>query len=163
MYSQAQPSASLSPQTGWSGTYERLAAASHSPRIAFTYSSLQRPTEVYLAESVEQLRQAKPITAFNKLFTERELPQGKAYRWTADDGTSVEGMLIYPPGQFDGKHLRMLTLIHGGPADADGDRFEMDWYQWSTLAAANGWLVFQPNYRGSSGYGDKFLHEIVPH
>jgi dipeptidyl aminopeptidase/acylaminoacyl peptidase len=73
MYSQAQPSASFSPLTGWSGTYERLATASHSPRIAFTYSSLQRPTEVYLAESFEQLRQAKPITAFNNFFTERDM------------------------------------------------------------------------------------------
>ena len=56
----------------------------------------------------------------------------------------------------------MLTLIHGGPADVDGDHFEADWYQWSGLAATNGWLVFEPNYRGSTGYGDKFLMQIVP-
>ena len=163
IYSQTGPKSNFEKKPGWPGTYDSISTAEHSPRVAVVYSSLQRPTEVYLAESADRLEQARPITAFNKLFTERELPQGKAYRWTADDGTSVEGMLIYPPGQFGGKHLRMLTLIHGGPADADGDHFEMDWYQWSTLAATNGWLVFQPNYRGSSGYGDKFLHEIVPH
>ena len=61
------------------------------------------------------------------------------------------------------KRLRMLTLIHGGPSDADGDRFGADWYDWATLAAANGWLVFRPNYRGSTGYGDDFMLEIVPH
>ena len=71
-------------------------------------------------------------------------------------------MLIYPPGKFEAKHLPMLTLIHGGPADADGNHFEADWYQWAALAASNGWLVFEPNYRGSTGYGDKFLIEIVP-
>jgi len=72
-------------------------------------------------------------------------------------------MLIYPPGKKGAKHLRMLTLIHGGPADADGNRFGADWYDWATLAAARGWLVFRPNYRGSAGYGDDFMLEIEPH
>ena len=71
-------------------------------------------------------------------------------------------MLMYPPGKFEAKNLPMLTLIHGGPADADGNHFEADWYQWDRLAATNGWLVFEPNYRGSTGYGDKFLTGIVP-
>jgi dipeptidyl aminopeptidase/acylaminoacyl peptidase len=162
MYSQAQPSASCSRQTGWSGTYERLASADHSLRIAFTYSSLEKPTEVYLAESVGHLQEAKPLTAFNKLFTQRDLPQGKPYRWTADDGTTVEGMLIYPPGKFEAKNLPTFVFIHGGPAAADGNHFEADWYQWDRLAASQGWLVFEPNYRGSSGYGDRFLMQIVP-
>ncbi len=56
----------------------------------------------------------------------------------------------------------MFTFIHGGPADADGNHFEADWYEWAALAATNGWLVFEPNYRGSTGYGDKFLLQIVP-
>jgi dipeptidyl aminopeptidase/acylaminoacyl peptidase len=166
-YSITQPRQSLHKLNGWEGTYETISSALHSPRIAFVYSSLQRPTEVYLAESADHLDQARPITSFNKLFTERDLPQGKPYRWKADDGTTVEGMLIYPPGSFEpgkpeSKHLPMFTFIHGGPADADGNRFEADWYQWAALAATNGWLVFEPNYRGSTGYGDKFLEQIVP-
>ncbi|MGE5724419.1 MAG: S9 family peptidase [Acidobacteriota bacterium] len=150
-------------KAGWPGTYDSISVAEHSPRVAVVYSSMQRPAEVYLADSVDKLADARPITAFNKLFTERALPEGKPYRWTADDGSPVEGMLIYPPGHLGEKHLRMLTLIHGGPADADGDHFEADWYQWAGLAATNGWLVFEPNYRGSSGYGDKFMSQIVPH
>ena len=74
----------------------------------------------------------------------------------------LKGVLLYPPGKFGQKHLRMFTLIHGGPADADGDRFGADWYDWAILAADNNWLVFRPNYRGSSGYGDKFQLEISP-
>jgi dipeptidyl aminopeptidase/acylaminoacyl peptidase len=162
MYSVAQRSQSLHKLNGWEGTYEILSTTTHSPRVAFVYSSLQKPAEVYLAESADKLDQARPISSFNKLFTERDLPQGKPYRWKADDGTTVEGMLIYPPGKFEAKHLPMFTFIHGGPADADGNHFAADWYQWSALAATNGWLVFEPNYRGSSGYGDKFLEQIVP-
>jgi dipeptidyl aminopeptidase/acylaminoacyl peptidase len=147
---------------GWPGTYEKISTAAHSPRFAFIYSSLTRPTEIYLAESAAKLDQARRITSFNKFLAERDLPQGKPYRWKTDDGTTIEGMLIYPPGSFAAKHLPLFTLIHGGPNDADGNHFEADWYQWGSLAAANGWLVFEPNYRGSTGYGDKFLLGIVP-
>jgi dipeptidyl aminopeptidase/acylaminoacyl peptidase len=37
------------------------------------------------------------------------------------------------------------------------------WTGQEGLAASDGWLVFRPNYRGSTGYGDKFMREIVPH
>jgi len=162
MYSAAKPSESFRTLGGWQGTYANISTAADSPRVAFVYSSLGRPEEIYLADSTEKLNQARAITNFNRTLAGRDLPQGKPYRWRADDGTTVEGMLIYPPGRFDAKHLPMFTLIHGGPADADGNHFEADWYQWGALAATNGWLVFEPNYRGSSGYGDKFLTQIVP-
>jgi len=167
VYSSAKPTDPLHRLSTWPGTYAQISVAMHSPRVAFVYSALGKPEEVYLAESADKLDQARPLTSFNKLFTERDLPQGKPYQWKADDGTTIEGMLIYPPGSFgpgkpEAKHLPMLTLIHGGPTDADGNHFEADWYEWSALAASNGWLVFEPNYRGSTGYGDKFTLEIVP-
>jgi acylaminoacyl-peptidase len=162
-YSQSNPAGDLTNLVAWPGTYEHLATARHSPRVAFVYSSLQRPAEVYVTDSADRLSEARAVTSFNHLFTERELPQGKPYRWTADDGTPVEGLLIYPPGRFEAKNLPLFTFIHGGPEDADGNHFEADWYQWGILAAAQGWLVFEPNYRGSIGYGDKFALGIIPH
>jgi dipeptidyl aminopeptidase/acylaminoacyl peptidase len=152
----------FSRQSGWAGTYDHVETAPGSPKIALIYSAFQKPTEIYIADSIEKLQDARPITSFNKLFTERDLPQAKPYQWKADDGATVEGMLIYPPGKFEAKNLPMFVLIHGGPADADGNHFEADWYQWDRLAAGAGWLVFEPNYRGSTGYGDKFLAQIVP-
>ncbi len=160
--SQANPKAAIVKREGWAGTYEIPAAASQGSRIAFAYSTTVRPTEVYIADGPGKLAQARPITSFNKLFTERDLPLAKPYRWTSDDGTPVEGMLMYPPGRFEQKNLPMFVFIHGGPQDADGNHFEADWYQWDRLAATAGWLVFEPNYRGSTGYGDKFALAIVP-
>ena len=162
LVSQANPKAAIVKREGWAGTYETPAAALQSLRIAFAYSATERPTEVYIAEGLDKLAQARPITSFNKLFTERDLPKAKPYRWTSDDGTPVEGMLMYPPGKFEAKNLPMFVFIHGGPQDADGNHFEADWYQWDRLAATAGWLVFEPNYRGSTGYGDKFALQIVP-
>jgi dipeptidyl aminopeptidase/acylaminoacyl peptidase len=139
-YSQRSRTDKFSKQAGWAGTYDHIETSTGSPKVAIVYSALQKPTEVYLADSVGKLQDARPITSFNKLFSERDLPQGK----------------------FEAKNLPVFVLIHGGPADADGNHFEADWYQWDRLAAGQGWLVFEPNYRGSAGYGDKFLTEIVP-
>jgi dipeptidyl aminopeptidase/acylaminoacyl peptidase len=159
---QANPKAAIMQREGWAGTYESPSAAAQASRVAFAYSSTTKPTEIYIADSVSDLTHARPITAFNKMFAERDLPQAKPYRWTSDDGTPVEGMLMYPPGKFEAKNLPVFVFIHGGPQDADGNHFEADWYQWDRLAATAGWLVFEPNYRGSTGYGDKFALGIVP-
>lgn len=162
LYSQGNPKAPILPHKGWAGHYEVPDVSEKSQRIAFLYSAIEKPTEVYVADGPDKLMQARPITSFNKLFTERDLPKAKPYRWVSDDGTPVEGMLMYPPGKFEAKNLPMFVLIHGGPQDADGNHFEADWYQWDRLAATQGWLVFEPNYRGSTGYGDKFALQIVP-
>lgn len=162
-YVQRAPAAEFAKQAAHPGTYESFSAARHGSAIAFVYSSLQSPAEVYFAVNPSDIADARPITAFNENLAKAELPRGKPFRWTADDGTSVEGMLIYPPGKFEQKNLPMFTFIHGGPGDADGNHFEADWYQWADLAATDGWLVFEPNYRGSVGYGDAFALGIVPH
>jgi len=166
--SQFSPKAATVKRDGWAGRYElpasslSLSLTSKSPRIAFVHSTVEQPTEVYIADSPDKLTRARPITSFNQLFTERDLPKAKPYRWKSYDGTQVEGMLMYPPGKFEAKNLPMFVFIHGGPQDADGNHFEADWYQWDRLAATQGWLVFEPNYRGSTGYGDKFALGIIP-
>ncbi len=152
---------------GLAGTYAGLSAAKTGGGLLVRYSTVTQPGQVYLAADGRKPAEAKALSDFNRVFAERAQPEWQAYTWKAPDGTTVEGMLLFPPGLKPGspeaKHLRMLTLIHGGPADADGNRFEADWYDWATLAATDGWLVFRPNYRGSSGYGDKFMLEIAPH
>ncbi len=110
MYSITKPNQQLQKLNSWSGTYENISAAQHSPRVAFLYSSLQKPTEVYLAESPDKLSEAKPITNLNATLADKDLPQGKPYRWKADDGTTVEGMLIYPPGKFEAEKSAHVHL-----------------------------------------------------
>jgi dipeptidyl aminopeptidase/acylaminoacyl peptidase len=158
---QKNPAAPIVKREGWAGSYDAPSTSIRGSRVAFEYSAAEKPTEVYLAENSEQLTKAQPITSFNRLFTERDLPKAKPYRWTSKDGTPVEGWLMYPPGKFEEKNLPMFVLIHGGPQEANGNYFEADWYQWDRLAATQGWLVFEPNYRGSTGYGDKFAVDIV--
>ena len=148
---------------GLPGTYAGLESADRSSTILLRHSTVNHPTQVYLAADPLHPDQLKVLTNFNPIFAEHAQPQWQPFTWKADDGRTIEGVLIFPPGQKNARHLRMFTLIHGGPADADGNRFGADWYDWATLAADKGWLVFRPNYRGSSGYGDDFMLEIAPH
>lgn len=145
------------------GHYGKPDAALHAKTVVFVRSRINVPAQVFVGDDAASLSEAKAVTAFNPVFAEREQVPWKPYRWKSEDGTEVEGVLLYPPGKMGAKHLRMLTLIHGGPADADGDHFGADWYDWATYAAQHGWLVFRPNYRGSTGYGDAFMLGIEPH
>lgn len=148
---------------GLAGSYTGLGSARDSSAILLQHSTINDPTQVYLATDPLHPDHLTALTSFNKIFTERAQPEWQPYTWKSDDGRTIEGVLIFPPGKKNARHLRMLTLIHGGPEDADGNRFGADWYDWATYAADNGWLVFRPNYRGSTGYGDDFMLEITPH
>lgn len=148
---------------GLAGSYAGLSAARNSTSILLQHSTISQPAQVGLAADPLHPDHFTALTSFNPMFAQRAQPDWQPYSWKSDDGRTVEGVLVFPPGQKNAKHLRMFTFIHGGPADADGDRFGADWYDWATLAASNGWLVFRPNYRGSSGYGDDFMLEIAPH
>ncbi|HKD61308.1 MAG TPA: S9 family peptidase [Terracidiphilus sp.] len=148
---------------GLAGSYAGLDPARSSNAIAIRHSTINDPPQVYLVADPLHPDKLTALTGFNPVFAERAQPEWQPYTWKSDDGQTVEGVLIFPPGKKGTKHLRMFTFIHGGPADADGNRFGADWYDWATLAADKGWLVFRPNYRGSSGYGDEFMLGIEPH
>jgi dipeptidyl aminopeptidase/acylaminoacyl peptidase len=152
---------------GQSGSYSGFSAPKSGNALLVRQSSINHPGQAYLAADALHPDQLTPLTHLNPIFAERAQPEWQPYSWKSKDGAPVEGVLIYPigvhPGSPQARHLRMLTFIHGGPADADGNRFGADWYDWATMAATDGWLVFRPNYRGSSGYGDDFMLQISPH
>ncbi|CAM4924182.1 unnamed protein product [Rotaria socialis] len=161
IYTQELSTNDLIHHHGWNGTYELIASSNENGPIAFVYSSLEKPMEVYFANNINQLKSARAITNENDLFNQRSLPQTKLYSWiNEDDHRVIEGILHYPPGMFESKNLSLLVLIHGGPYWASLNRLELAWHDWASLAALEGWLVLEPNYRGSTGYGDEFLNEI---
>jgi dipeptidyl aminopeptidase/acylaminoacyl peptidase len=148
---------------GRPGSYAGISPAKSGSAMLVRFSTINHPTQVYLAADALHPDHLTALTNLNPIFAQRAQPEWQPYTWKSKDGTQVEGVLIFPPGKKDAKHLKMLTFIHGGPADADGNRFGADWYDWATLAATQGWLVFRPNYRGSTGYGDEFMLQIAPH
>jgi dipeptidyl aminopeptidase/acylaminoacyl peptidase len=68
--------------------------------------------------------------------------------YKAADGMELEGVLTLPPGR-DPKNLPLVVMPHGGPWARDYPHF----YYWAQAFASHGYAVFQPNFRGSDGYG----------
>ncbi|MET1110095.1 MAG: S9 family peptidase [Allosphingosinicella sp.] len=78
----------------------------------------------------------------------------KPVRYKAADGTEVPAYLTLPPGS-DGKGLPAIVMPHGGPSSRD--EWGFDWL--AQFFANRGYAVLQPNYRGSSGYGDSWYQK----
>lgn len=92
-----------------------------------------------------------------------KLPQISLVQWTSTDGTPVEGILELPPDYQEGDGpLPLVVEIHGGPTAATLYQMRF-WIYGRTLMAAKGYALLSPNYRGSTGYGDKFLTDLIGH
>ncbi|MBT8141031.1 MAG: prolyl oligopeptidase family serine peptidase [Gammaproteobacteria bacterium] len=76
----------------------------------------------------------------------------KAIRYKARDGLSISAIITKPLNSENAKKLPMIVMPHGGPESYDSIRF--DW--WAQFLARKGYLVLQPNFRGSSGFGNDF-------
>lgn len=76
-----------------------------------------------------------------------------AVTYAAKDGTIIPGYLTLPPGKTSAKGLPAMVMPHGGPSARDSGGF--DWL--AQFFAASGYAVLQPNFRGSSGYGEAFF------
>lgn len=73
--------------------------------------------------------------------------------YAAADGLTIHGFLTLPPGVAEPRNLPLVVLPHGGPQAHDAGDF--DWF--AQALASRGYAVFQPNFRGSSGYGMDFV------
>ena len=82
------------------------------------------------------------------------LAQVKHVTYKAADGAEVPAYLTLPPGS-NGKNLPALVMPHGGPSSRD--EWGFDWL--AQFFAMRGYAVLQPNYRGSSGYGDAWFQK----
>jgi dipeptidyl aminopeptidase/acylaminoacyl peptidase len=75
----------------------------------------------------------------------------KPIRYKAADGLEITGYLTLPAGR-PARALPLVVMPHGGPAARDAPGF--DW--WAQALASRGYAVLQPNFRGSTGFGDEF-------
>jgi dipeptidyl aminopeptidase/acylaminoacyl peptidase len=81
----------------------------------------------------------------------RTLAEVRPVQIPAGDGAEIPGYLTLPPGS-NGKNLPAVVLPHGGPSARD--EWGFDWL--AQFLAARGYAVIQPNFRGSTGYGEQW-------
>lgn len=101
------------------------------------------------------------LTNMNPQVDTWKLPRIELVTWQAPDGVEVEGILERPPDHRAGDGpLPLVVELHGGPTDATLYHLRY-WIYGRTLLAARGYALLSPNYRGSTGYGDRFLTDLV--
>ncbi|MBS0488129.1 MAG: S9 family peptidase [Proteobacteria bacterium] len=122
--------------------------------IAFVGATSMQPAELYMMDSTR----AKPrrLTDVNAFAAKLDLGRSESITWQTDGGFTADGVLTFPPGFDKSKKYPLVLQIHGGPEAGSTVRFS----PLTQLLAAPGFVVFQPNYRGSTNLGDAYQHAI---
>lgn len=136
-------------------------AVAVSPRgaLALVADSTDRAPELYLMHTPES--GPRRLTRFNQRFADFHYPRSVAVHWHAPDGQFNDGILTYPDGYKPGKRYPLVVYSHGGPEAASIAGFDTgEIGPLRDLFAADGYLVFEPNYRGSDNLGTAHEHAI---
>ena len=132
-------------------------AFSDSPEtLAISVADPDHATNVAVASGAE-LR--KITRDGDDTLAEVSLGDVKVIHWTSKEGIKLEGIATFPPGFSLGTKYKFLVFPHGGPEA--NDTFQLD--SFARYIAGMGYVVIQPEYRGSTGYGADFLSAIYQH
>lgn len=143
------------------GSLSATRSASGSDVFAFTMADSASGGEVFtMAASAPAPRQVTHV--FDYLGKEFQLGRQEAIQWKGADGVTVEGIVTYPIDYRAGQKYPLAVMTHGGPQAADKYGIGSMAYEIQVLAG-KGYVSLQPNYRGSTGYGDAFLRDMVGH
>jgi dipeptidyl aminopeptidase/acylaminoacyl peptidase len=121
--------------------------------------SADDPGDLWL---VDRESTARVTRVFDDLTEQFRLPRQEVLRWRGEDGVEVEGLLFYPLDYVEGQRYPLVVQTHGGPASSDKFQFASS-STFVPVLASMGYFVLKPNYRGSTGYGDEFLRDMVGH
>jgi dipeptidyl aminopeptidase/acylaminoacyl peptidase len=125
--------------------------------LVFGNSSIAAPNEIYRADI-----DAGTLTALTSVNRDQlarlNLRKAEDVEWTGALGRKNHGFVVKPADFDPNKKYPLVVLIHGGPQGAWSDNWG---YRWNPqIFANNGYVVFCPNPRGSTGYGQQFVNEI---
>jgi dipeptidyl aminopeptidase/acylaminoacyl peptidase len=120
-------------------------------RIAFTHTTPSHPSELGIVSQGEEARLLMSLN--DDLLAHRQLGEVEEIRYESSvDGREIQGWMVKPPSFDASKKYPLLVENHGGPISNYGDRFSPE----MQLMAADGYVVFYPNPRGSTSYGEEF-------
>lgn len=121
----------------------------------FTQNTSDRPSEIYVMTAGAAPRRVTSV--FDEDMAKFKTARQEKITWKGQDGVTIEGLLTYPLDYKAGTKYPLIVQTHGGPASSDRFGFSTE----NQVYAAKGYAVLRPNYRGSTGYGDKFLRDMV--
>ena len=140
----------------------RVGRDDDSGAILIDYADPKTPPTVFTTASLDRVADRRAwiqLVDVNPEVKGIALGEQVEVEWTSSDGKRVGGVLTYPVGYQRGQRYPLIVAIHGGPAAADMLGFNGGYG--SQVYAGAGYAVLQPNYRGSTGYGNAHRTDIV--
>jgi dipeptidyl aminopeptidase/acylaminoacyl peptidase len=129
----------------------------HAPDVAsVAVSDPQHPSNVAVAQG-STLRRI--TTEGDDQLAKVCLGEERAVHWTSKEGIALEGIVTFPVDYKSEQKYPFMVLPHGGPEGNDSLGFD----SFTRIFAGMGYVVLQPEYRGSTGYGSEFLEAIYQH
>ena len=132
-----------------------LSFADDGNTVAFNGMDRTTLNEIYMASLDSWKPQA--VTKMTEQVSGWKTGTREVIEWKSKDGTLIEGVLWKPDGFEPGRKYPLLVIIHGGPGGTSipvlVSAYVYPYLEWLSKGA----LILEPNYRGSGGYGGKFL------
>lgn len=127
-------------------------SASGKGDIVFSYTTPNHPSELGFRK-VNSTSITKVVSLNDDLLGQRTLGKVEELWYKSSfDGRDLQGWIVYPPFYDSSKEYPIIVENHGGPIANYGDRFSPE----MQLYASSGYIVFYPNPRGSTSYGEEF-------
>ena len=133
---------------------EMLQAVASDGTVVFVGSSTKQPSELFVRAPTGTTTR---MTNFNASIASLDLASAQRITFSSVTGVTADGVLYYPPGFSTAQRYPLVVLIHGGPTSSSTLSFSF----WAQVMAARGWLVLQPNYRGSDDLGLKYQRAVL--
>jgi dipeptidyl aminopeptidase/acylaminoacyl peptidase len=127
--------------------------------IAFIATSPTNARELYYLAAGS--RAARQLTHVNAFLSHVSIGRMTELDWTGPDGFAEDGVVTYPPNARNGVKYPVVLLIHGGPGLSSSRDFVWEAWPLAQMIASHGYVVLQPNYRGSDNLGNAYMTAIV--
>ncbi len=128
-------------------------ALTHTPdfrNFAFVGSSPEIPGDVYYWKGKGEPRR---LTELNPWIKDRDLGRAEVYQYAARDGYQLDGLLYYPVSYDPSRTYPLMVAVHGGPESHHSWSWRSSYSRPVEVLTGEGYLVYLPNYRASTGYG----------
>ena len=122
--------------------------------VAYSFAAPRDLAQLYLRANGA----TKQLTNLNQAtLGSRQIAEVESFTFQSFDGLEIEAFLTSPLGMTANSKHPMITVIHGGPHGQQSPTFNSK----AQVYAARGWAVLMVNFRGSTGYGQKFASVIA--
>lgn len=140
------------------GANDDVSVTADGRTIVFSHASMKRPNEVYTIATTGGTPRA--ITQMNDEFLAGiETTAPESFTFAGAGGTKVQGWLLRPPNFDASKKYPVAVILHGGPETGANDAWSFRWN--NQVFAGAGYVVVAINRRGSTGFGQKFIDDIL--